>query len=110
MKWKSQIKLNNISTKFGSICFSDFSEKLKSEKQMYEDHNNRPKWWQNFICGFAVLWFVCWCYFVCETPSKHTTITNAELEYIHANIGYTDEQAQGYLPCLQYLLVFRFVF
>ena len=56
MKWKSQIKLSNISTKFGSICFSNFSEKLKSEKQMYEDHNNRPKWWQNFIWNFLSEW------------------------------------------------------
>lgn len=48
--------------------------------------------------GIAVLWFVCWCYFICETPSKHKTITNAELEYIQANIGYTGEQAQNLLP------------
>ena len=44
--------------------------------------------------GLAVLWFVVWCFVISESPAKHSTITNAELEYIQSGIGYTDEQTQ----------------
>ncbi|XP_052806068.1 vesicular glutamate transporter 1-like [Mya arenaria] len=48
--------------------------------------------------SIAVLWFFMWCYLVAESPAKHPTISNAELEYIQGNIGYTDEQVQDVSP------------
>ncbi|KAK3107471.1 hypothetical protein FSP39_015269 [Pinctada imbricata] len=48
--------------------------------------------------GLAVLWFVIWCFVISESPAKHSTITNAELEYIQSGIGYTDEQTQSMVP------------
>ncbi|WAR04254.1 VGLU2-like protein [Mya arenaria] len=33
-----------------------------------------------------------------KSPAKHPTISNAELEYIQGNIGYTDEQVQDVSP------------
>ena len=42
----------------------------------------------------AVLWFLLWCLIVAESPAKHPSISNKELEYIQGSIGYTDEQTQ----------------
>ncbi|KAJ8316412.1 hypothetical protein KUTeg_006426 [Tegillarca granosa] len=46
----------------------------------------------------GVIWFLCWCILVYESPAKHPTIRNSELEYIQSNIGYTDEQTQNMMP------------
>ncbi|XP_076084936.1 sialin-like [Mytilus galloprovincialis] len=48
--------------------------------------------------GIALLWCVCWGYFIAESPSSHPTITSVEVEYIQANIGYTEEQTKNILP------------
>lgn len=48
--------------------------------------------------GIALLWCVCWGYFIAESPSSHPTITSVEVEYIQANIGYTEEQTKDILP------------
>ena len=44
--------------------------------------------------SIAVLWFLLWCLLVAESPAKHPSISNKELEYIQGSIGYTDEQTQ----------------
>nr|XP_022328030.1 sialin-like [Crassostrea virginica]XP_022328031.1 sialin-like [Crassostrea virginica] len=57
--------------------------------------------WQSifYLFGsFGVLWFVSWCFLIAESPAKHSTITDAELDYIQSSIGYTDEQTQNILP------------
>ena len=41
-----------------------------------------------------MIWFLLWCFLVTESPAKHPSISNKELEYIQGNIGYTDEQTQ----------------
>ena len=47
-----------------------------------------------FLGCLAVLWFLLWCLIVAESPAKHPSISNKELEYIQGSIGYTDEQTQ----------------
>ena len=42
----------------------------------------------------SVVWFVCWCYFVSESPAEHPTISKAEVTYIQSSIGYTNQQTQ----------------
>lgn len=46
----------------------------------------------------AVIWFLLWCYIVVESPAKHTTISNSELDYIQSKIGYTEEQSHDMQP------------
>ncbi|XP_045207494.2 sialin-like [Mercenaria mercenaria] len=46
----------------------------------------------------AVIWVLLWCFLVSESPAKHPSISNKELEYIQGNIGYTDEQTQDLKP------------
>ncbi|KAL4228698.1 hypothetical protein ACF0H5_011741 [Mactra antiquata] len=48
--------------------------------------------------AIGMVWFVFWCYLVSESPSKHPTISNQELEYIQGTIGYSDEQTQDLSP------------
>ncbi|XP_048775942.2 sialin-like [Ostrea edulis] len=58
------------------------------------------KWQSIFYLfgGLAILWFVCWCFVIAESPAKHSTITDTELEYIQSSIGYTEEQTENLLP------------
>lgn len=48
--------------------------------------------------SLAVVWFLLWIYLVAESPAKHSSISNKELEYIQGNIGYTDEQTRDLKP------------
>lgn len=50
--------------------------------------------------SFGILWFVCWCFMIAESPAKHSTITDTELDYIQSSIGYTEEQTEVIL-CTQ---------
>ncbi|KAK6173305.1 hypothetical protein SNE40_016781 [Patella caerulea] len=54
--------------------------------------------------SLAVIWFMLWCIIITESPAKHQSITNAELEYIQQNIGYTDEQTKRIHPPWSQLL------
>lgn len=47
-----------------------------------------------FTGSFGILWFVCWCFMIAESPAKHSTITDTELDYIQSSIGYTEEQTE----------------
>ncbi|ESO88514.1 hypothetical protein LOTGIDRAFT_126078 [Lottia gigantea] len=60
-----------------------------------------PAGWPSifYVCGnIGILWFMVWCVLVTESPAKHPSITNAELEYIQQTIGYTDEQTKRIHP------------
>ncbi|XP_067676139.1 sialin-like [Haliotis asinina] len=57
--------------------------------------------WQSIFYVFGsvgILWFLFWCIFISESPAKHPTISNFELEYIQQAIGYTDEQTKRIHP------------
>lgn len=59
-----------------------------------------------FTGSFGILWFVCWCFMIAESPAKHSTITDTELDYIQSSIGYTEEQTEVIL-CTQRQVKYR---
>lgn len=45
------------------------------------------EWVFHFSAALTILWFICWQYFVYDSPSQHPRIDPSELNYIKKSLG-----------------------
>lgn len=54
--------------------------------------------WVYYTCGIVgVLWFICWQYFVYDSPAQHPRIDTEEREHIEKSLGDSIQKDDGNL-------------
>lgn len=96
-KWAPPLEKTKLATLAFSGSYVGTVISLPISGALAESSAGWPSIFYVFGC-LAVLWFLLWCLIVAESPAKHPSISNKELEYIQGSIGYTDEQTQNLKP------------